>query len=198
MEPQDEITIDPAIQGGLAVIAGTRMPVRVVLGALASGMSREETCREYTLTKEQIAAALNYALTVLPKQPDPPQEPLMPPTDCIRIQNLTFYGYHGVDAEERRLGGKFSLDVEMYLDLRPAGESDDLTRTVDYKAVYELVRAVHDGKHFLLLEALAEAVAAAILREFAVDEVLLRVRKHSVPLQGLIDYTEVEIRRARE
>ncbi len=121
----------------------------------------------------------------------------MPPTDCLRIQNMTFYGYHGVDAEERRLGGKFSLDVEMHLDLRPAGESDDLTKTVDYKAVYDLVRRVHDGEHYLLLEALAEAVASAILAKFAVEEVVLRVRKHSVPLQGLIDYTEVEIRRGR-
>jgi dihydroneopterin aldolase len=120
----------------------------------------------------------------------------MPTYDCIRIQNMTFYGHHGVDAEERRLGGKFSLDVEMYLDLRPAGESDDLTKTVDYKAVYALVRRVHDGKAYQLLEALAHDVAEAILREFAVEEVLLRVRKHSVPLEGLIDYTEVEIRRS--
>ena len=122
----------------------------------------------------------------------------MPSTDCIRIQNMTFYGYHGVDQEERRLGGKFSLDVELYLDLQPAGESDDLTRTVDYKAVYDLVRRVHDGRHYQLLEALAEAVAGAILAEFAVEEVALRVRKYSVPLQGLIDYTEVEIRRGRQ
>jgi dihydroneopterin aldolase len=121
----------------------------------------------------------------------------MPATDCIRIQNMSFYGYHGVDAEERRLGGKFSLDVEMYLDLRAAGEGDDLTRTVDYKAVYETVRRVHDGQHFLLLEALAHQVAQAILGDFAVEEVVVRVRKHSVPLQGLIDYTEVEIRRGR-
>lgn len=122
----------------------------------------------------------------------------MPPTDCIRIQNMTFYGYHGVDAEERRLGGRFSLDVELYLDLRPAGETDDLHQTVDYKAVYDLVRRVHDGRHYQLLEALAHEVAQAILAEFPVQEVVLRVRKHSVPLQGLIDYTEVEIRRNRE
>jgi len=118
--------------------------------------------------------------------------------DLIRIKNMTFYGYHGVDAEERRLGGRFSLDVEMALDLRPAGESDDLAKTVDYKAVYDLVRQVHDGRHYELLEALAHDVAQAILAAFPVEEVLVRVRKHSVPLQGLIDYTEVEIRRARE
>ena len=119
----------------------------------------------------------------------------MSTTDCLRIQNLTFYGYHGVDAEERRLGGKFSLDVELYLDLRPAGTSDDLTKTVDYKAVYDLVRQVHDGKHYQLLEALAEAVAAAILAEFAVEEVAVTVAKPEAPVEG--DFTDfaVQIRR---
>jgi dihydroneopterin aldolase len=121
----------------------------------------------------------------------------MPARDCIRIQNMTFYGYHGVDAEERRLGGKFSLDVELYLDLRPAGETDDLHLTVNYQQVYALIRELHDARHYQLLEALAHDVAEALLARFPVEEVVLRVRKHSVPLQGLIDYAEIEIRRSR-
>jgi len=118
--------------------------------------------------------------------------------DVIRIVNMAFYGYHGVDAEERRLGGKFNVDVELYLDLRRAGEGDDLSHTVDYKAVYDLVRRVHDSKSYVLLEALAHEVAEAILQHFTVDEVVVRVRKQSVPLGGLIDHTEVEIRRGPE
>ena len=117
--------------------------------------------------------------------------------DCIRIKNMSFYGYHGVDADERRLGGRFSLDVELYLDLTAAGESDSLAATVNYKEVYDLVREVHDARHYQLLEALAHDVATAILARCPVEEVLVRVRKHSVPLQGLIDYAEVEIRRRR-
>jgi dihydroneopterin aldolase len=120
----------------------------------------------------------------------------MPSTDCIRIQNMTFYGYHGVDAEERRLGGRFSLDVELYLDLEPAGATDDLSLTVNYQAVYDLVHRVHDAHPYQLLEALAHDVAQALLKEFPMEEVVVRVRKHSVPLQGLIDYAEVEIRRS--
>jgi dihydroneopterin aldolase len=110
---------------------------------------------------------------------------------------MTFYGYHGVDTEERRLGGRFSLDVELYLDLRPAGAGDDLTLTVNYQEVYTLVRELQEARHYLLLEALAHDVAEGLLARFPVEEVVLRVRKHSVPLQGLIDYAEVEIRRAR-
>jgi len=58
---REEITIDPAIQGGRPVIKGTRMPVEIVVGSLAGGMSLEEVCDEYYLTPEQVRAALGYA-----------------------------------------------------------------------------------------------------------------------------------------
>lgn len=115
--------------------------------------------------------------------------------DRIRIVNMAFYGHHGVDESERNLGGKFNIDVELGLDLRPAGEADDLARTADYKAVYETVRRVHDSRRYYLLEALAHDAAEAVLRNFDVQEVTVRVRKTSVPLGGLIDYAEVEITR---
>jgi len=56
-----DITVDPAIQGGKPVIRGTRMPVHIVVGSLAGGMSIEEVCQEYYLTEEQVRAALGYA-----------------------------------------------------------------------------------------------------------------------------------------
>ncbi len=117
--------------------------------------------------------------------------------DKIRIVNMSFYGHHGVDPSERALGGRFSFDVELTLDLRPAGETDDLTRTVDYGAVYGLIAELQGRHKYLLLEALAHHVAETILERFPVEEVTVRVRKHSVPLAGLIDYTEVEISRGR-
>jgi uncharacterized protein (DUF433 family) len=56
-----EITIDAAIQGGKPVLKGTRMPVHIIVGSLAGGMSIEEVCDEYYLTEEQVRAALGYA-----------------------------------------------------------------------------------------------------------------------------------------
>ena len=117
--------------------------------------------------------------------------------DCIRLVNMTFYGHHGVDDSERRLGGRFAMDLELVRDLSEAGRTDDLTQTVDYKAVYELVCRIEAGKHYLLMEALAQDVAMTVLAEFEVDEVTVRVRKQSVPLGGLVDHTEVEMTRRR-
>jgi 7,8-dihydroneopterin aldolase/epimerase/oxygenase len=118
--------------------------------------------------------------------------------DTIRIHNMSFYGYHGVDASERDLGGKFHVDVELNLDLRAAGESDQIEDTVDYKAVYDLVARIQSSNSFRLLEAFAHAVAEEILEKFEIEEVTVRVRKASVPLGGLIDHAEVEITRARK
>jgi len=117
------------------------------------------------------------------------------PMDKIRIVNMTFYGHHGVGESERNLGGKFAIDVEVGLDLRAAGQADDLSKTTDYKAVYETVARVHGSRRYQLLEALAHDTAEAILNNFEVEEVTVRVRKTSVPLGGLIDYSEVEITR---
>jgi uncharacterized protein (DUF433 family) len=57
----DRITIDPAICHGKPVIRGTRMPVSIVVGSLAGGMSFEEVQREYGLTIEDVRAALKFA-----------------------------------------------------------------------------------------------------------------------------------------
>jgi uncharacterized protein (DUF433 family) len=67
MEIAYRITIDPNIHHGTPVITGTRVPVSIVLGSLASGMSKEEVMREYELTKEDIEAALAYAADLVTK-----------------------------------------------------------------------------------------------------------------------------------
>lgn len=61
MNPSNSIVIDPSICHGKPVIAGTRVPVAIVVGSLAGGMSFDEVAREYDLTEEQIRSALKFA-----------------------------------------------------------------------------------------------------------------------------------------
>jgi dihydroneopterin aldolase len=119
-------------------------------------------------------------------------------TDRIRLVNMSFYGYHGVHSEERRMGRKFYIDVELALDLGPAGRADDLSRTVDYAEVYALIREIEAAKQYALLEALAEDIARRLLERFPAQEVVVRARKSEVPVGGVMDYVEVEITRHRE
>lgn len=65
MASEERIVIDDRIMGGKPVISGTRVPVQVIVGALAGGMSRDEICREYRITDADIQAALAYAAQTL-------------------------------------------------------------------------------------------------------------------------------------
>jgi dihydroneopterin aldolase len=117
-------------------------------------------------------------------------------SDRIVLKGMQFHGYHGVMPEERELGQLFIVDVEMCCDLREAGETDDLTKTVDYSQVFELVKGiVTTGEPYLLIEALAERIAGSVLAEFPVPEVLVRVKKPHAPLKGIFSDVTVEIRR---
>ncbi len=114
--------------------------------------------------------------------------------DRIRLVGMQFYAYHGVDPAERELGQRFEVDVELALDLRAAGAGDDLTATVNYRAVYDLVAAAMDPP-CLLLEAVAERIASGILSSFPAPQVTVRIRKPAVPIGGVLQHAEVEIAR---
>lgn len=118
--------------------------------------------------------------------------------DKILITGISFYGHHGAREEERVLGQRFLVDVELILDLRPAGGSDDLALTVDYADVVKRVTAIGRTRRFHLLEALAEALAVELLERFRVEEVRVRVMKSSLPLEDCVGSAGVEIVRRRE
>ncbi|HLH26610.1 MAG TPA: dihydroneopterin aldolase [Chloroflexota bacterium] len=121
-------------------------------------------------------------------------------TDRLLLSGLVFYGRHGVLPAERALGGRFVVDVEATLDLRAAGERDDLAATVDYAALYEEVRAIVEGPPLNLLEAVAERVARRLLAAFPpLQRVTVRVHKPGAPLPGATFATiAAEVQRGRE
>jgi dihydroneopterin aldolase len=108
---------------------------------------------------------------------------------------MEFYGYHGMAAEERTLGQRFVVDVELFLDLTQAGLLDQPEFTVDYGAVAEVVRTVLEGPPCKLIEAVAEKLATTILECFPVQEVLIRLKKPHAPLPYKFESMAVEIRR---
>ena len=68
MSWQERISSDPETMGGKPVIKGTRVPVQVVVGSLAGGMTVEEVCQEYRLAPEDVRAALAYAADALAEE----------------------------------------------------------------------------------------------------------------------------------
>jgi dihydroneopterin aldolase len=121
------------------------------------------------------------------------------PQDEILLEGMRFYAYHGVNPEERALGQRFAVDVAFAVDLRPAGQSDELADTISYSAVYKLVRGIVEGEPRQLIEAVAEEIAAAILTEFPpVERITVTVRKPEVPMKGsMLAAAGVRITRSR-
>jgi len=117
--------------------------------------------------------------------------------DTIRICIMSFYGFHGVTEAEKETGRKFEVDCELKVDLAAPGQSDMLSDTIDYDAVYKKIEEVVTGKAYALVERLAAELAGILLDEFPVYEVTLRVRKLTPPIVGLVEYIEVEVTRSQ-
>ena len=118
--------------------------------------------------------------------------------DKILLNNLGFYGYHGVLKEEGILGQKFFIDMELYLETNESGLTDDMNKSVSYADVYEVVKEITEKRRFNLIEALAENIAKEVLEKFnLINEVMVRVKKPEAPVNGIYDYFGVEIRRSR-
>ncbi|MDJ0736510.1 MAG: DUF433 domain-containing protein [Nostocaceae cyanobacterium] len=61
MEIAQHISVNPNVHHGTPVITGTRVPISIIIGSLAGGMSKQEVMQEYELSQTQVEAALAYA-----------------------------------------------------------------------------------------------------------------------------------------
>jgi dihydroneopterin aldolase len=117
--------------------------------------------------------------------------------DRLRLDDVRFYGHHGVSKAEQAVGVWFSVDVEMSVDLTPAAISDELTAAVDYGAVARRIVQIGTDGRVNLIERLAGRIAEELLREFPADAIRVRVRKLTPPLEGLVGTPSVELTRRR-
>ena len=119
--------------------------------------------------------------------------------DKIKLNKMEFYAYHGLFQEERVLGQRFFVDLELHLSLNKAGKSDDMNDSVHYGEVYETVKTIVETKMKNLVEAVAEEIAMTVLERFSlVDACLVQVTKPDPPIRGHYESVAVEIYRERE
>jgi dihydroneopterin aldolase len=120
--------------------------------------------------------------------------------DRILLSDMVFHGHHGTLPAEYELGQPFVVSVELHLDLRPAGTSDDLAKTVNYSEVHSMARDIVEGPPVQLVETVAERIAAAVLENHPlVEAVKVRVAKPHVRLgDTVLAGSAVEILRRSE
>jgi dihydroneopterin aldolase len=109
----------------------------------------------------------------------------------VELHGLEVFGRHGAYDEEQRDGQPFWFDVR--LEVGDRGADDDLARAVDYTLVAAAIRDVSDAHRYDLLEALATAVADALVERFAPERVMVRVRKRPAGLP--VEYSAVTVER---
>ena len=116
--------------------------------------------------------------------------------DKIYIRDLEFIGYHGVFEEEKKLGQKFYVTLELITNLRNAGLNDDILKTTHYGEVAKTVEKIFFSKKYDLIETLAEDIAREILLNFnLITELKLEIKKPWAPVGIPLDNVAVEINR---
>ena len=116
--------------------------------------------------------------------------------DQIIIENLEIFGYHGVFEEEAFLGQKFIVDARLYLDTRPAGQTDDLTQSLDYGEVCQFIKKLVETERYMLIEKIAEEIASGLLLTYdLLQKVEITVKKPWAPVRVHLDTVAVRIER---
>lgn len=116
--------------------------------------------------------------------------------DIVRLKGLQFYGYTGVMEEEKKIGQRFVVDVTMELQNNKASKTDELSETVNYAEVYELIKAIVSCKSFDLIERLAGYIADQIINQFKIIcSVEVTVGKPQAPVSGIFNVFEASVKR---
>ena len=117
--------------------------------------------------------------------------------DKIFLTGMQFYAYHGVFEAENQIGQIFIVDVELDVDLKKAGETDDLNHTVNYGLVYEDIKAEMSIQS-KLLEHVAERIAKILFSHYnQIMALKVKMTKMNPPIPGVYDGVGVEIHRTR-
>lgn len=112
----------------------------------------------------------------------------------IRINNMTFHTYNGVFAEEKKLGQKLEIDVEMTYPIEEKVKTDNLNETVSYADVYSVIEDFVLKNNFNLIESVANNLLKILFTKFpALNAITIRIRKYSVPIDGIFKNIEIEV-----
>ena len=113
----------------------------------------------------------------------------------IKVENMEFYAFHGCYRQEQVVGGRFLVDLEIETDLEKAAKSDRISDTLNYQAVYEVVKEQMNIKSHLL-EHVAGRILDKLFEKFTgIEKATVKVSKMNPPMGGQMERVSVTLNR---
>ena len=112
--------------------------------------------------------------------------------NSIKLNNLTFFAFHGVHEHEIREGQNFNLDliISYYL----SDSVDNISNTIDYIDLYQIIKNTVTQKRFNLLESLGNELISDIKNKYkSIYYIKINIRKPSIRVDSNKDFINVEI-----
>lgn len=114
----------------------------------------------------------------------------------LTIKSAQFYGYHGVKDEEKTLGGRYEVDLDLWYDATNAIATDDVTYALNYEKAMECIEDVFSGQSYNLIETVANNILEQLFERFPfLSRAAVRIRKINVPIHSVVSFIEIELER---
>ncbi|MDJ0725467.1 MAG: dihydroneopterin aldolase [Prochloraceae cyanobacterium] len=117
--------------------------------------------------------------------------------DSIEINQIRCYGYTGFLPEEKVLGQWFEVNLTLWLDLKPASQSDRIEDTLDYRSAIAIVKEKIADSKYDLVERLTGAIAEEILKLDLVEKVRVKLSKPAPPIPDFAGQITIDITRTK-
>ena len=111
----------------------------------------------------------------------------------VIIENMSFYGFHGLYDEENKIGGKYTIDIELNVDFNEAIKTDEITTTINYAEVIEIVQE-EMNKPSKLIEHVGGRIVKKLKIKFEkLQKVKLKISKCNPPIKAKLDKVSIVI-----
>lgn len=115
----------------------------------------------------------------------------------IALEGLEFFAYHGYYDEEQKVGNKYAVDITVKANLKSAATKDALDQTVNYEALYEVVKEEMQIRS-RLLEHIGHNIIQTVFQKFpAVKWVEISISKFNPPIGGVCKQARVTLAESR-
>jgi dihydroneopterin aldolase len=111
----------------------------------------------------------------------------------ILVEGIKLYAYHGCLEEEAKIGADYIVDVIIETDFKEAAQTDDLTKTIDYVIVYNIVKE-QMAVRSKLIEHVAKKISDALKKQFPeLQKIEVKVTKLNPPINGQVEKVSVVV-----